>query len=64
MLFIAAFVKNIPIGDIVLIFEIIEEKSDLIEVNKLIKTVGGKKQFIDLHKEYLKKFIQSFEIEI
>lgn len=36
--------------------EIMEGKSKLIEIEKIIKVFGGKKELFDLHEEYLGKF--------
>ena len=36
-------------------FEIIHERSDLIEVDKLLKTFGGKEQFMLLHQQGIEK---------
>ncbi len=44
--------------------EIKEGKSKLIEIEKLIKMFGGKKELFDLHEEYLGKFHQKFELEV
>jgi len=44
--------------------EIIHEKSDLIEIDRLIKTFGSKEQFILLHQKGIEKleFFNQFEI--
>ncbi|NDP20566.1 MAG: hypothetical protein GZ091_05755 [Paludibacter sp.] len=45
-------------------FEVVDGKSTIVEVEKLIKTFGGKIEFINLHKKYLGKFHQSLELEV
>jgi putative transposase len=45
-------------------FEIINEKSGLIEIDRLIKTFGGKDQFVRLHQQGIEKLelFNQFEI--
>ena len=43
--------------------EIIAQKSEIIEVDKLFKVFGGKQLFIDIHQLNLDKFNQSTELE-
>ena len=43
--------------------EIIELKSELVEVEKIIKIFESRDKFIELHDHNLKKFNQSFELE-
>jgi hypothetical protein len=43
--------------------EINEQKSNIIEFNKLLKVFGSHSNFIDFHKQYLDKFNQSTELE-
>lgn len=45
-------------------FEIIGEKSSVVEIEKMIAIFGGKSTFIDLHGEYLGKFQQLLELEV
>lgn len=43
--------------------EIIEAKSELVEVDKILKIFDSKNQFIEMHQQNLKKFNQTFELE-
>lgn len=43
--------------------EIVEAKSDLVEVEKIIKIFEGKNQFVERHQLNLNKFNQTFDLE-
>jgi len=44
-------------------FDIMELKSEVVEVDKIIKIFESQERFIEMHEQNLKKFIQSFELE-
>ena len=44
-------------------FDIMELKSEVVEVDKIIKIFVSQERFIEMHEQNLKKFIQSFELE-
>lgn len=44
--------------------EIIEGKSNIIEVEKSVKTFGGKNDFTDFHARNREKFLQSLELDV
>jgi len=43
--------------------EILEMKSEIVEVEKIIKTFGSKNQFIEMHQQNLDRLNQTFELE-
>jgi len=45
-------------------FDIMELKSEVVEVDKIIKIFVSQERFIEMHEQNLKKFIQSFELEV
>lgn len=44
--------------------EIVERKSEIVEADKLIKMVGSKQQFIEIHQLNLDKFHRQTELEV
>ena len=45
-------------------FELMDGKNNIIEIEKLFKTFGGKNEFREMHMRSLDKFFQQFELDV